>query len=70
MCSAKTPKMPAASPVAAPMQDVTTQMDNSENVAARQQALRRGMASVWTRFGETEGAAGAGGEGTAEKLGG
>jgi len=52
MCSAKTPKAPASTPVSAPMRDVQVQMDNSQTLAARQQALRRGLASVWTRYGE------------------
>lgn len=69
MCSAKTPKKPCSKPAPAPMQDVSTQMEQSSDAAARQQALRRGMASVWTRFGES-GTAATSDEGAAEKLGG
>lgn len=67
MCSAKTPRAPVAAPMSAPMRDVSAQMDNSTSLAARQQAMRRGMASVWTRYSDGSGDASAV---KADKLGG
>lgn len=57
MCSANTPKTPTAQPISAPMRNVTTQLDNSTSITERQQAMRRGMASVWTRYSDSGGAA-------------
>lgn len=65
MCSSA--KAPKAQPPAEPLKNVDATMAAASNDAAIEQARRRGLASVWTRYTNPDAAApGA----KAEKLGG
>lgn len=50
MCTSS-PKVPKAQPPAEPLKPVETAMSDASSEAAREQAMRRGLASVWTRYG-------------------
>ena len=50
MCTSS-PKVPKAQPPAEPLKPVETAMSDASSEAARAQARRRGLASVWTRYG-------------------
>ena len=50
MCTSS-PKVPKAQPPAEPLKPVETAMSDASSEAAREQAMRRGLASIWTRFG-------------------
>lgn len=50
MCTGSAPKAPKPAPLAEPMKEATATMSEASTDAARQQAMRRGLASVWTRF--------------------
>ena len=55
MCSS--PSVPKAQPPAEPMKDAAAKSAAASDAAAREQSLRRGLASTFTRF-DPEAAAG------------
>lgn len=71
MCSSKAPSVPAAPPPEEPLKQIDAQMASASADAARTQAMRRGLASTWTRFNSPAAAAGPSDLSTkADKLGG
>lgn len=52
MCTSS-PKAPKASAVSAPTNQPPPDMRQASSDAARQQAMRRGLSSVWTRYPDT-----------------
>ena len=63
---------PKAQPQAEPLKNVDAKMASSSSDAQRQQSMRRGLASVWTRYSSSDASApaGAGAAQKADKLGG
>lgn len=53
MCSSA-PKVPKAQPPAEPMKEAAAKSAEASDAAAREQALRRGLASTFTRFDPAE----------------
>lgn len=49
MCSSA-PKVPKVQPPAEPMKEAAAKSAEASDAAAREQALRRGLASTFTRF--------------------
>lgn len=58
MCSS--PSVPKAQPPAEPMKDAAAKSAAAGDAAAREQALRRGLQSTFTRFDPAADAAGGG----------
>jgi len=71
MCSGKSPSVPAAPPPVEPLKQIDAQMATASADAARSQAMRKGLASTWTRFNSPAAPAGTADTTTkASKLGG
>ena len=54
MCSS--PSIPKPAPPEEPLKQVDATMASSSAAAARSQAMRRGLASTWTRFSQSSAA--------------
>lgn len=65
-------KAPKATPPGEPLKNVDAKMESASDDAQRQQAMRRGLASVWTRYSDASASATAAGgiSQKADKLGG
>lgn len=70
MCMGGSPKVPKTAPAQEPLKNVDAAMSGAASDAARQQAMRRSLASVWTRYQTPDPNAAVAVNGTASKLGG
>jgi len=50
MCLPKSPSIPKPQPPEEPLKQVDAEMASASASAARSQAMRRGLASTWTRY--------------------